>query len=88
MPWPIKAVMAVHILGQPADLAPIARACARHGAVLVEDAAEALGAGYTSAYDWSGVTLPACAVPPVGTNGADVVRGVATEQLIAASRDK
>jgi dTDP-4-amino-4,6-dideoxygalactose transaminase len=81
---PIKAVMAVHILGQPADLAPIARACARHGAVLVEDAAEALGAGYTSAYDWSGVTLPACAVPPVGTNGADVVRGVGTVGLVSA----
>jgi len=41
---PVKAVIAVHILGQPADLTPIAAACARHGAVLIEDAAEALGA--------------------------------------------
>ena len=81
---PIKAVMAVHILGQPADLAPIARSCARHGAVLVEDAAEALGAGYTAAYDWTDVVLPACAVPSVGTNGADVVRGVGTVGLVSA----
>ena len=47
---PAKAVIAVHILGQPADLGPIAAACARHGAWLIEDAAEALGASYTDAY--------------------------------------
>jgi dTDP-4-amino-4,6-dideoxygalactose transaminase len=42
-----KAIMAVHILGIPADLAPIAEACERHGVCLIEDAAEALGATYT-----------------------------------------
>jgi dTDP-4-amino-4,6-dideoxygalactose transaminase len=41
-----KAVMVVHILGHPADVAPIADVCDRHGVVLVEDAAEALGASY------------------------------------------
>lgn len=45
-----KAVVAVHILGQPADLGPIVDACARHGVALVEDATEALGAAYTNAY--------------------------------------
>jgi dTDP-4-amino-4,6-dideoxygalactose transaminase len=62
---PVKAVIAVHILGQPADLGPIAAACARHGAVLIEDAAEALGAGYTADY-----AHPACRGRQVGTVGA------------------
>jgi dTDP-4-amino-4,6-dideoxygalactose transaminase len=41
-----KAVVAVHLYGQSADLHPIAEACERHGVALVEDAAEALGATY------------------------------------------
>ena len=45
-----KAVLAVHILGQPADLGPIVDACARHGVPLIEDAAEALGASYHPDY--------------------------------------
>ncbi|HTJ45673.1 MAG TPA: aminotransferase class I/II-fold pyridoxal phosphate-dependent enzyme [Kofleriaceae bacterium] len=41
-----KAVIAVDLYGQCADLEPIAAACKRHGVALVEDAAEALGATY------------------------------------------
>jgi pyridoxal phosphate-dependent aminotransferase EpsN len=41
-----KAVIAVDLYGQCADLEPIAAACRRHGVALVEDAAEALGATY------------------------------------------
>jgi dTDP-4-amino-4,6-dideoxygalactose transaminase len=41
-----KAVIAVDLYGQCADLEPIATACRRHGVVLIEDAAEALGATY------------------------------------------
>jgi dTDP-4-amino-4,6-dideoxygalactose transaminase len=41
-----SAVEAVHILGHPADLAPLVEACARFGVPLIEDAAEALGARY------------------------------------------
>jgi dTDP-4-amino-4,6-dideoxygalactose transaminase len=41
-----KAVIAVDLYGQCADLSPIAEACKRHGVALVEDAAEALGATY------------------------------------------
>lgn len=43
-----KAIMVVHILGCPAEIAPIAAACEKHGVCLIEDAAEALGATYTS----------------------------------------
>ena len=42
------AIMPVHILGQPADLAALSGVCAEHGITLVEDAAEALGATYTA----------------------------------------
>ena len=41
-----RALVAVHLYGQPADLDPIAELCARYGVVLIEDAAEALGAEY------------------------------------------
>jgi dTDP-4-amino-4,6-dideoxygalactose transaminase len=41
-----RAVIAVDLYGQCAELAPIAAACRRHRVVLIEDAAEALGATY------------------------------------------
>lgn len=43
-----KAVLVAHVLGLPADIAPIRDACDRHGVVLLEDAAEALGARYAA----------------------------------------
>lgn len=43
-----KLIELVHILGQPAQIDEVAEACDAHGVVLVEDAAEALGASYRS----------------------------------------
>jgi dTDP-4-amino-4,6-dideoxygalactose transaminase len=43
-----KAVVLVHLYGQPANLGPIQGICARYGVPLVEDAAEALGSRWTS----------------------------------------
>lgn len=40
---PIRAVLAVHLYGQPADLDRIAAACTRNGVALVEDCAQAHG---------------------------------------------
>ncbi len=40
------AIEVVHLLGHPADIAPLVRVCDEHGIALVEDAAEALGACY------------------------------------------
>jgi dTDP-4-amino-4,6-dideoxygalactose transaminase len=41
---PIRAVLAVHLYGQPVDLHRIEAACARHGVALIEDCAQAHGA--------------------------------------------
>jgi len=41
-----RAVLPVHLYGQPADLAPIAETCRRHGLRLVEDSAQSFGAEY------------------------------------------
>ena len=41
---PIKAVVAVHLYGQPVDLDRIVPLCRRHGVALIEDCAQAHGA--------------------------------------------
>jgi dTDP-4-amino-4,6-dideoxygalactose transaminase len=43
-----KVVEVVHALGQPADLEPIVEVCERFGVAVLEDAAESLGAGWSS----------------------------------------
>ena len=49
-----KALVLVHLYGQSADIEPIAQLCDRYGVILIEDAAEALGATYknTSPGTW------------------------------------
>jgi perosamine synthetase len=42
----IRAVMPMHTFGHPVDLDPLLELCAKFGIVLVEDAAESLGARY------------------------------------------
>ena len=41
-----KALVLVHLYGQCADIDPIRDLCTRHGVILIEDAAEALGSTY------------------------------------------
>ncbi|MCA9940249.1 MAG: DegT/DnrJ/EryC1/StrS family aminotransferase [Anaerolineales bacterium] len=41
-----KAIMPVHLYGLPCDMAAIAAAAARHGLVIIEDAAQAVGARF------------------------------------------
>ena len=42
----VKALVAVHLYGQTADLDPVVALCEQYGVELIEDAAEALGASY------------------------------------------
>ena len=42
----LKAIIPVHAFGQPADMDPIAAVARSHGAALIEDACEAIGAEY------------------------------------------
>jgi dTDP-4-amino-4,6-dideoxygalactose transaminase len=41
-----RALVAVHLYGQAADIDALRETCDRHGVILIEDAAEALGARY------------------------------------------
>ncbi len=41
-----RAILPVHLFGQPADLEPIAALCRKHGLKLIEDCAQSFGADY------------------------------------------
>jgi dTDP-4-amino-4,6-dideoxygalactose transaminase len=41
-----KAIVPVHIFGQPVDLAPLKTLCAKHNLKLIEDSAQSFGADY------------------------------------------
>lgn len=43
---PPRAVVAVHLYGQSADMGSVLEVCERHGVAVIEDAAEALGGTY------------------------------------------
>lgn len=44
----VKLVVLVHLYGTPAKVEEITRICKKHGALLIEDAAEAIGATYNN----------------------------------------
>lgn len=88
-----KAVMVAHVLGLPANLAPLKEACDRRGVLLLEDAAEALGAGYEAG------SLAGCQVGTVGLLGCYSFNGnkiittggggmIATPNSLLAARAK
>ena len=44
--YSLRALLPVHVFGQPCEMAPLLELAARHDLVLIEDACEALGAEY------------------------------------------
>ena len=59
---PIVAVVCMHTFGHPSDTDGLAEVCRRHGLILIEDAAEALG------------TLDRGPLPPVDSMFEDVLK--------------
>ncbi|MGD9124207.1 MAG: DegT/DnrJ/EryC1/StrS family aminotransferase, partial [Desulfarculaceae bacterium] len=46
LPAPAKALIPVHLFGQPVDMAPLMELAQNHGLYVIEDAAQAIGAAY------------------------------------------
>lgn len=55
-----KAIMVVHMYGHPVDMDPIMALAAKHGLVVIEDAAEVHGALYQSGRSTPGATWKKC----------------------------
>jgi pyridoxal phosphate-dependent aminotransferase EpsN len=77
-----KALVVVHLFGQSADMDPIVALCQRFGVLLLEDAAEALGATYHG--------RPAGSIAPVGAfsfNGNKIITTTGGGMLVAHDAD-
>jgi perosamine synthetase len=73
----VRAIMPVHVLGHPVDMAPLQEAARAHGLVIVADAAEALGTTYRGtpvarASDVAAVSFNGNKVVTAGGGGAVV----------------
>jgi perosamine synthetase len=71
----VRAILPVHLLGHPVDMAPLREVAGRLGLAVVADAAEALGAGYRGepiarAADVSAVSFNGNKVVTAGGGGA------------------
>lgn len=88
-----RAIVPVHIYGQPADLEPIAAFAREHGLVLIQDAAQAHGAtyrgrklgetGFTACYSF----YPAKNLGACGEGGAIVTDDDEVAEICRALRD-
>ena len=66
---PIKAAIVVHLYGQPAAMSEIAMICVRRGVLLIEDCAQAHGAGSRPRRRELGRRLSASTEPSLGALG-------------------
>lgn len=88
-----KALLPVHIYGQPADMYPLLEIARRHGLILIEDAAQAHGAEYKGCRAGSMGDIAAFSFYPgknlgaYGEGGAVVTRSAAWADRIRLLRD-
>ena len=78
----VKVVVLVHLYGVPAKIAEIKEICDRHGAILVEDAAESLGTTYKGVQtgcfgEYSAISF----------NGNKIITGSAGGMLLTDDRE-
>jgi dTDP-4-amino-4,6-dideoxygalactose transaminase len=89
---PIRAVIPVHLYGQPAEMDPILAACARHDATVIEDCSQAHGAmlGGRRVGTMSDIATfslyPTKNLGALGDGGVIATRDAATASRLAALR--
>lgn len=89
-----RAVLVVHLFGEPFDLTDIAALCAERGAILVEDCAQAIGARHGTSGRHVGTTgvagcfsfFPAKNLGTLGDGGAAITDNPLLERQIRALR--
>lgn len=78
----IKVVVIAHLYGTPGKIDELRAICAKHGAVIIEDAAESLGATYKSVQTGSFGTFNA-----ISFNGNKIITGSSGGMLLTDSRE-
>ena len=78
----VKAVVVAHLYGSPAKVDEIREICNRHGAVIIEDAAESLGATYKGQQTGSFGTYNA-----ISFNGNKIITGSAGGMLLTDDKE-
>ena len=78
----IKVVVIAHLSGTPGKIDELRAICAKHGAVIIEDAAESLGATYKGVQTGSFGTFNA-----ISFNGNKIITGSSGGMLLTDSRE-
>lgn len=78
----IKIVVMAHLYGTPGKLDELREICARHGAVIIEDAAESLGASYKGVQTGMFGTYNA-----ISFNGNKIITGSSGGMLLTDSKE-
>ncbi len=76
----VKVVVVTHLYGTPAKMNEISDICKKHGAIIIEDAAEALGATYDGKYTGRFGTFNA-----ISFNGNKIITGSSGGMLLTDS---
>jgi len=78
----VRVVVIVHLYGTPAKLDELRAVCSRHGAVIIEDAAESLGATYKGKQTGSFGTYNC-----ISFNGNKIITGSSGGMLLTDDKD-
>ncbi|MBR4588617.1 MAG: DegT/DnrJ/EryC1/StrS family aminotransferase [Lachnospiraceae bacterium] len=82
----VKLVVVAHLYGTPAKMDEIRKICEKHGASIVEDAAESLGAKYFSGGEWK-ETGSLGDYNAISFNGNKIITGSSGGMFLTNSRE-